>query len=327
MTRHFSKFSILFFSFILLLSSCKKNEINNFQGTAFGTYYSITYLGSSNLNIQNQVDSILADISHQFSIFDTTSVIYRINKGDSFLLTDDLIQVFKISQKVSEATNGAFDITVAPLVDLWGFGKEKKTHVEKDQIDSVMQFVGFTKIILQNNTIARNDSRIQLNFNAIAKGYAVDKVAFFLSQNGYPDCIVDIGGEIVAKGTKDGKQWKVGVQTPTKESDGAVDAQYVFPLKNKAVATSGNYRNYIEKEEQRYSHIINPKTGKPEHSTLLSVSVIAEDCATADAYATAFMVLGMEKSMEIVKKNPTLAVYFIYDQKGKFEIKKSPNFP
>ncbi|PKP20865.1 MAG: thiamine biosynthesis protein ApbE [Bacteroidetes bacterium HGW-Bacteroidetes-20] len=327
MKKIFSKIVALIIVSILLLNSCSKVQIHNFQGSSLGTYYSITYIGAENTQLQSSVDSILEGISHQFSIFDTTSIIYRINKGDSLPLTDDMKFVFEVSQKVSSITDGAFDITVAPIVNLWGFGKEKRTNVEQWEIDSVMQFVGFHKIKLQNSYVIKNDPRIQLNFNAIAKGFAVDKVAQYIASLGYANCIVDIGGEVVALGTKDGQQWQVGIQTPTNEADGAIDSQYAFPMKNKAVATSGNYRNYLEKEGKRYSHIISPKTGNPEKSTLLSVSVIAKDCVTADAYATAFMVLGMEKSLEIVKNNPSLAVYFIYDKNGKFEVKKSPNFP
>lgn len=315
------------FLLILLLNSCTQEKITNFQGGALGTYYSITYMGSENLHLQSEVDSILADISHQFSIFDTTSLIYRINKGEELPLTEDILKVYQISQQVSEATNGAFDITVGPLINVWGFGKEKRSSISKEELDSIMQFVGFTKISLQNNKFVKADPRVQLNFNAIAKGYAVHKVAQFIVQKGYPDSVVDIGGEVVVNGMKNGKQWLVGIQTPTEDAGGAVDAQYAFPLKNRAVATSGNYRSFVEVDGQRYSHIISPQIGKPEHSSLLSVSVIANDCTTADAYATAFMVLGIEKSLEIVKKDPTLAVYFIYDKNGKFEVKKSSNFP
>lgn len=327
MKQFFLKIPLIAFLSIMFLNSCTKKEVVNFQGNSLGTYYSITYIGEENPQLPEQVDSILAEISHQFSIFDTTSILFRINRGDSIPFTTEMEEVFQISKKVSDQTNGAFDITVGPLVNLWGFGKEKREHIDQKEIDSVMSFVGYTKMELKDQILIRKDPRIQLNFNAIAKGYAVDQVAHFLIRNGYPDCIVDIGGEVVSKGTKDGKQWQIGIQTPTESSDGAIDAQYVFPMKNKAVATSGNYRNYIEKGGERYSHIINPKTGKPEHSSLLSVSVIADDCVTADAYSTAFMVLGMEKSLAIVKKNPRLAVYFIYDKKGKFEVKKSPNFP
>ena len=190
-----------------------------------------------------------------------------------------------------------------------------------------MNFVGFSKVQNNNHSLIKSDPRVQLNFNAIAKGYAVDCVAQFISDQGYSNCIVDIGGEVVALGTKLGQQWKVGIQTPTVEANGAIEAQYIFPMKNRAVATSGNYRNYIEKDGCRYSHIINPKTGQPEHSSLLSVSVIADDCVTADGYATAFMVLGIEKTLDLVEKNPNIAVYFIYDHNGKYEVKKSPNFP
>ncbi|MBP1672607.1 MAG: ApbE family protein [Bacteroidetes bacterium] len=323
----FLKSNLIFFAFITLLSSCKNEQTYNFQGTGFGSYYSITYVGKENHKLQQQVDSIIADLNHQLSLFDTTSILYRINQGENLPYTEDMIKMFEISQKIASNTNGAYDITVTPLINLWGFGKDKKSTIEKSKIDSILQIVGFTKLKLVNNTIIKEDPRIQINFNAIADGYASDKIAHFLEKQGYPNCIVDVGGEIVALGTKGGKQWQVGIQTPTEDADGAIDAQFTFPIKNKAISTSGNYRKYTELDGQRYSHIINPKTGQPEHSSLLSVTVIADDCATADAYSTAFMVLSMEKTMEIVKKNPKIGVYFIYDEKGKFKVKKSPNFP
>lgn len=316
-----------FFVLILLLNSCVEEKITNIQGSAFGSYYSITYMGAENPQLQESIDSILADISDQFSLFDTTSTLYRINEGDSLPFTEDMVKVFYLSQKISTLTKGTYDITVAPLVNLWGFGKEKRENVEQWEIDSVLKFVGYSKISLKNNFIVKSDPRIEINFNAITDGYAADKIAQFMVSQGYPNCIVDIGGEIVALGTKGGKQWQVGIQTPTNDADGVIDSQYAFPMKNRAVSTSGNYRKYLEKDGQRFSHIINPITGQPEHSTLLSVSVIAKDCATADAYSTAFMVLGIEKSLEIVKRDPSLAAYFIYDKNGKFEVKKSPNFP
>lgn len=327
MKRIFFKTYLIIFVSILLLSSCKNEQPINFQGSAFGSYYSITYMGQEDPKLQHQVDSIIADLTHQFSLFDTTSILSRINRGENLPLTADMLNVYNISKRVSDLTNGTYDITVGPLVDLWGFGKDKRAKVEKWEIDSVMKFVGYTKIKVENNYFVKSDPRIQINFNAITDGYASDKVARFIVAQGYPNCIVDIGGEVVALGTKGGKQWQVGIQTPTNDADGAIDAQYVYPMKNRAVSTSGNYRKYVEKEGQRYSHIINPKTGQPEHSSLLSVSVIAEDCASADAYSTAFMVFGMDKTMELVKKNPKMAVYFIYDKNGKFEVKKSPNFP
>jgi FAD:protein FMN transferase len=325
--KNFLKTSLIIFAFITLLSSCKNEETYNFQGTGFGSYYSITYIGQENPKLQQQVDSIIADLNYQLSLFDTTSMMYRINQGEPLRFTEDMIKMYKISQEVSLATDGAYDITVTPLINLWGFGKDKSKKIEKSIIDSIVQIVGYTKIRLENGIIVRNDPRIQINFNAIADGYASEKIARFIEKQGYSNCIVDVGGEIVALGTKDGKQWQVGIQTPTNDAKGEIDAQYTFPVKNKAISTSGNYRKYTEVDGKRYSHIINPKTGQPEHSSLLSVTVLADDCATADAYSTAFMILSMEKTMEIVKKNPKISVYFIYDEKGKFKVKKSPNFP
>jgi thiamine biosynthesis lipoprotein len=260
-----------------------------------------------------QIDSLLADLSHTFSIFDTTSIIYRWNKGEEVVLNEDFLTVLRLSKEVSAATDGAFDCTVQPLVQLWGFGKDGVRHtVADDTLATVREFVGFQLVDLQSDSIILKDPRVQLNFNAVAKGYAVDKVADWLMEHGYANCLVEIGGEVAARGDKNGKPWKVGIQVPTKSSDGARESFESIPLPdNRAVATSGNYRNYFEEEGVRYTHILDPRIGKPERTNLLSVTVLAPDCATADAYATAFMVLGYEKSAEIVKKHPELETYFI----------------
>ena len=309
---------ILSFAVLLLVSSsCHKKPIKHFEGQAFGTLYSITYVdtgnGDSESQLHSQIDSLLADLSHTFSIFDTTSLIYRWNKGENVPLNDDFLTVLRLSKKVSAATDGAFDCTVQPLVQLWGFGKDGVRHtVADDTLATIREFVGFQLVDLQSDSIIRKDPRVQLNFNAVAKGYAVDKVADWLVANGYANCLVEIGGEVAARGDKNGKPWKVGIQTPTKTADGARESFQAIPLPDhRAVATSGNYRNYFEEGGERYTHILDPRTGHPERTNLLSVTVLAPDCATADAYATAFMVLGHEKFSKIVKQNPDLEAWFI----------------
>ena len=310
---------------IILFTTCRQHSINHFEGQAFGTMYSITYIGDTDSQLHPQIDSLLADLSRTFSIFDTTSIIYRWNKGEDVSLNEDFLTVLRLSKQVSAATDGAFDCTVQPLVQLWGFGKDGVRHtVAEDTLATIREFVGFQLVDLQDDSILRNDPRVQLNFNAVAKGYAVDKVADWLVEQGYTDCLVEIGGEVATRGTKNGKSWKVGIQTPTKTADGAKESFESIPLPDhRAVATSGNYRNYFEENGVRYTHILDPRTGKPERTNLLSVTVLAPDCATADAYATAFMVLGYDRSSEIVQKNPELEAWFILaEEDGRFTMRR-----
>ena len=316
---------ILLLGLSLLMVSCHQRSVVHFEGQAFGTMYSITYIGDTDSQLHPQIDSLLADLSRTFSIFDTTSIIYRWNKGEDVPLNEDFLTVLRLSKQVSAATDGAFDCTVQPLVQLWGFGKDGVRHtVGEDTLSTIREFVGFQLVDLQGDSIIRKDPRVQLNFNAVAKGYAVDKVADWLVEQGYADCLVEIGGEVAARGSKNGKPWKVGIQTPTKTADGAKESFESIPLPDhRAVATSGNYRNYFEEDGVRYTHILDPRTGKPERTNLLSVTVIAPDCATADAYATAFMVLGYDHATEIVRQNPELEAWFILaEDNGGFTMRR-----
>ena len=316
---------------LVLLCGCHRNRlpVKHFEGQAFGTTYSITCVANPDDKRpvpHAQIDSLLADLSHTFSIFDTTSIIYRWNKGEYVELNEDFLYVLRFSKTVSAATDGAFDCTVQPLVQLWGFGKDGVRHtVGDDTLAAVREFVGFQLVDLQGDSILRKDPRVQLNFNAVAKGYAVDRVADWLVEQGYTDCLVEIGGEVSARGTKNGKPWKVGIQVPTQTADGARESFESLPLPDhRAVATSGNYRNYFEEDGVRYTHILDPRTGQPERTNLLSVTVVAPDCATADAYATAFMVLGHERSAQIVKQHPELEAWFIVaDGDGGWKVTKN----
>lgn len=306
---------------ILLLCSCGNMQFQKFEGSALGTYYAVTYKGTENLSLQKGVDSILNSINETFSIFNPSSIISKINDNQEVILNEDFIEVFTIAQRIGQETDGALEMTIGPLVNLWGFGKdERKLDLSQAEIDSVLTIIGYWKVQLENNTIVKDNPDIRLNFNAIAKGYAVDKVADYLVKKGYKDCVVDIGGEIVAKGKKyHDQEWNIGLQSPTRTRDGEMRAEETFHLCDRAVATSGNYRNYFEENGQRYAHIINPKTGRPEKSKLLSVTVIADQCVEADAYATAFMVMGMDNTKAFLKAHPELTCIFIYDENGTYQ--------
>lgn len=335
---------LIFTALLILLSSCHRHDVirKHIEGQVFGTTYSITCVTKPDDKRplpHAQIDSLLADLSHTFSIFDTNSIIYRWNKGEEVELNDDFLEVLELSKGVSLITDGAFDCTVQPLVQLWGFGKDGVRHtVSEDALARVREYVGFQLVDIQGNKVLRKDPRVQLNFNAVAKGYAVDKVADWLVDHGYTNCLVEIGGEVAARGDRNGKNgldhenggesWKVGIQRPTETADGNKESFESMELKDhRAVATSGNYRNYFEEGGVRYTHILDPRTGKPERTNLLSVTVVAPECARADAYATAFMVLGYERSAQIAsKRGMQLEVTFIIaDENGKWRIDKVHN--
>lgn len=323
-------FSFLIISFFILsiLTSCSPDKIFTIEGSSMGTIYSIKYPGSEDEGLKNAVDSLLSEISKELSVFDSTSAVSQINRNEVTKLSREFIYIYNIAQRISKETNGAFDITIGPLVNLWGFGPNEEREITQKEIDSVKNFVGYQKLTIKDGLLVKSDARIELNFNAVAKGYAVDRVADLLQKRGHSDCIIEIGGEVVARGSRYKKPWRVGIQVPTKEKDGEIESRYIFLLQNRAVATSGNYRNYHEINGNRFSHIINPQTGLAEQSNLLSVTVIADDCTTADAYATAFMVMGMEASKIYLTKHPEYAAYFIYvTSEGLMSSYRTDNFP
>ena len=313
--------TILFLGIMLLtFAGCRQEQLNSFEGRALGTIYHITYMGADDADMPARVDSVLQVVNATFSVFDTNSLLFRINCGENLAPNADLRHVIQKALSVSEQTDGAFDCTCQPLIELWGFGRNKTaTSPTPEVVDTVRKFVNYRLVGLEGDRLVKRDSRVQLNFNAIAKGFAVDKVAALLKHLGYKDFIVEIGGEVVASGHKNGRPWKVGIQIPTESADGPVESSQQFELTDKAVATSGNYRNYRERDGVRYTHILNPATGRPEETNLLSVTVIAPDCTTADAFATAFMVLGRDRSTQILHNHPELEAWFIYDENGKYK--------
>lgn len=305
---------VLFLLFLIVASVLIiKNEppYHTDRGFIFGTYYNICYKSKNNL--QQKIDSTLKSVDNSLSPFNKHSVITAINENRDTLVDAQFTDVFNLAQIIAETTDGAFDITVAPLVNAWGFGFKQGITIDSITVDSLLQYVGYKSIRLTDNKVTKQNPQTMLDCSAIAKGYGCDRVARMLEYYGVKDYMVEIGGEVVAKGKNDkSKQWSIGISRPTDDKSGAInELQEILHISGKSVATSGNYRNYRYEDGRKLSHTIDPRTGYPVTHTLLSATVIANDCATADAYATAFMVMGIDKAVEICKKKE-IDAYFIY---------------
>lgn len=282
------------------------------SGVTMGTIYNIRYLDLQQRDLQPQIDSLLDLFNQSLSTYIPDSEISTFNKKDTLVYyTPYFLPVLKKSSEVYEKTKGAFDPTVMPLVNAWGFGPEDKRKPDSLLIDSLMQFVGFDKIAFDAEKAYKKKEGVQLDFSAIAKGYGVDVAADYLVSQGISNLIVDIGGEVICRGKNEkGALWKIGINNPLPETGRWLYA--VLELNNRAVATSGNYQNYYEEGGKIISHTISPFTGYPVRHELLSASVVANDCITADAYATGFMVLGVDESKKILLENPELEGYLIF---------------
>ncbi len=303
-----------------ILAGCVPTEEKkfSFRGEAQGTYYAITYFDTRERDLQPRVDSILKAFDRSLSLWVPESILSGINRGDSLVRPDPWFLVFlQRSVTISEATGGAFDFTVGPLVNAWGFGFKGKIKMDSARVDSLRGFVNYRNVSIGPDQRVAMPEGYRLDFNAIAQGYAVDVLGKFLQSQGISRYLVDIGGEVLGKGTKpDGAPWIVGIENPTADSLSDRTLNSRVKLTDMALATSGSYRKYREENGMRYSHTIDPITGYPVKHNLLSVSVLAGDCATADGYATAFMVMGMEKALNFLENNPGLEAFFIYSGEG-----------
>ena len=324
---------VIAFHILLLLSymNYKKNELLVLDGFTQGTTYHIVYKQPYSLKLilnrnihdyQEEIDSLLMEFDRTFSVYLPGSVISRINNNDKDVKVDSLFRkVFYKAKEVNELSDGAFDITVGPLVNAWGFGPELREQIDSTLIDSLIQFVGMDKVQIEKERMIKSDYGVKLDVNAIAQGYSTDIIAGFLSDKGIKNYLVEIGGEISAAGTKKkGTPWKVGVDKPYDNNYiPGQDLQVILALEDNSMATSGNYRKFFEENGVKYSHSIDPKTGYPVRHNLLSVTVTAPDCMSADAFATAFMIMGLEKSVKLVNKLDKIEAYFIYsDKDGNF---------
>ena len=322
----------IWYLFILILCSCSSSDnrilVKN-SGEAQGSYFHIQYLSEYGENYKLQIDSIFLEIDSSLSIYKDYSLISKLNKGKD-IRTDTLFNtVFMAAQKVFLESEGNFDCSVSPLVNTWGFYKDKlgdSLVVDSIKFTKILKHVDFAKISLSEDTLFLPKG-MSLDFNSIAQGYTVDVIAQFLESKGDSNYLVEVGGELLAKGRNaDGKIWRVGVDKPTDSIDGNERFLFILDLENKALATSGNYRKFYEKDGVKYSHTINPFTGFPAQNRLLSVTVIHNNCMFADAYATAFMVMGVKKTKQLLKKlDDELEVYLVFtDKNGEWNTYISP---
>lgn len=317
---------ILIIGSIFVIRQQRNTPFQKDEGMVFGTIYHITY--QSDTNYQKEIEAELQKVDNSLSPFNKTSIISRVNRNEKVKVDEMFCEVFQLAEKISGDTDGAFDITVAPMVNAWGFGFKTGNPPTRQTIDSLRAIVGFHTVSLQDSYVIKKNPKTMLDCSAIAKGYGTDVVARFLKKKGVQNFMVEIGGEIVVNGNSEKLQpWRIGINKPTDDSLNTSQAiQDVVSVSNIAMATSGNYRNFYYKNGKKYAHTIDPKTGYPVQHNILSATVFADDCATADAYATSFMVLGLDGAKKILEKHPELCAYLIYsDQKGSNQIWYSPS--
>jgi thiamine biosynthesis lipoprotein len=318
--------------FLFLLSlpivlSCnfdKGGEYYNIQGFTQGTTYRITYQQPTEYDLKGKIDSLLRVFDLSLSTYEPASIISAINRNEDSVRTDSMFRtVFRESARVYQLSGGAFDITLGPVIDAWGFGAGERVEVDSAMVDSLLQYVGMDKVRLVGDQVWKSDPGVRLNVNAIAQGYSVDVVSRFLEDLGCVNYMVEIGGEIRTRGQNPkGSFWRIGVDRPEYGNMIPGDQlQVIISMHDRSLATSGNYRKFYEKDGVRITHSIDPVTGYPKVSRLLSATVMTSECITADALATACMVLGLEKAQEFILGLKDTDAYFIYgDNLGAYQI-------
>jgi len=328
------KLKYLTISILVLISSCTQSindVVHSFSGQTMGTTYSVKFTSQSPINIvqiENDINTLLERVNQQMSTYIPNSELSLFNKSKSkdwFQVSDDLAYVIDAAQRISQFSQGKFDITIGPIVNLWGFGpnnKPQKVPSNKD-INKLRRFVGYRNIDVRLNppSIKKNHPDVYCDLSAIAKGFGVDQISEYLSSKNLNNHLVEIGGEVKASGTKFNTNWKVGISVPS--LSGTI--QEVIAIQGQSMATSGDYWNYFEEDGIRYSHTINPASGKPITHKLASVTIVTESCMEADAMATAIDVMGPETGLEFAKKNE-LKAYFIVKGEKEFEIFFTPQF-
>lgn len=309
----------------ILLSSCSPNgELESFAGFIQGSTYSIIYENRSSIDrdqMRSNVEEILHNFDLSLSIYDSTSIVSKVNRNEDVLLDKDFINVFNLSAEIYELSNGSFDVTIAPLVDAWGFGPDALARFSEEKRDSLMTLVGMDKIRIDDGRIEKENPNITLDFNAIAQGYSSDIIGEYFEELGINNYLIEIGGEVRAGGTKLGQLWRVGIDKPSDNNN--VPGEYlqaIIRMKNISLATSGNYRKFYIKDGVKYSHTIDPKTGNPVQNTLLSATILAKTCGYADGIATTCMVLGKDKAIEFINDLRGVEGYLIFsDENGEFQ--------
>lgn len=318
-------FTKLYFlaGWMILLTACtSRTTYYEESGSVFHTLYHIKYQSSELLT--EQIDAEFQQFNLSLNPFNPNSIIAQVNRNKPVEVDAWFTEVFDKAQEIASRTDGIFDITCAPLVNVWGFGFSKKDSITPQTIDSIRNFVGYKKVRLEGKKVVKEDPRLLINASAIAKGYACDIIARLLERNGVENYMVEIGGEVTMKGVNaNGDCWRIGINKPDDEAGNlSNDIEEIVQLcKPGGVATSGNYRNFYVKDGKKYAHTIDPRTGYPAEQNILSSTVVAKDCMTADAYATAFMAMGLDKARELASSLPDLDYFFIYsDEEGRQKV-------
>ena len=324
------KLSTVFILGIFLILVACSNDPSKYivnTGTVYGTYYNIKYESPDGKDLHQDIDKEFAKYTLIFSHYEKNSTISKVNRNEDVVLEPEFINCFKKSMEVSELTGGAFDITAGQLINAWGFGPENRKKMTQQMVDSLKEFTGYKKVQLIDGKIVKENPAIELNMSAIAKGYTCDLIGDFLAKQGCLNYLIDIGGEEVAKGKNDkGNVWTIGIRKPNEDPLNS-DLNAAIELPDRALATSGNYLNFYEENGKKYAHTIDPASGYPVQHSVLSSTVLAKDCMTADAFATAFMVLGKDAGIAVAEKVPGLEIYFIYaDDDGNNQVYMSEGF-
>ena len=327
-----NKILAILFSLIAGMTSCmdKKPVYDTFTGFTQGSTYSIVYDNGQNISpidLKQNVEKILHDFDMSLSVYQDSSIISKVNRNEDVVLDSFFIDVFRKSILISQMTDGAFDITVGPLVRAWGFGPDEHKSFTEAKRDSLLKLVGMDKIALVNGRIIKSLPGVTIDVNAIAQGYSVDVVCRYFDHRGIKNYLVEIGGEVRAKGKKAGSLWRIGIDKPEDNNmTPGQTLQGIIRITDRAVSTSGNYRKYYIENGVKYSHEIDPKTGYPARNTLLSATILADDCTTADGLATAAMVIGKERTIKLLGIHPEIEAYLIYsDESGNFKTWMSEN--
>lgn len=307
---------ILLITLTATLLSCNKPQKINYTGITQGSYFSITYFDDENRIFEDEIDSILYVVDNSVSLWNENSIIRKVNRNDEVVVNQIFKDNFELAGKASELSGGAFDATIGPLVEAWGFHYKKELEMTPEIVDSIKQLVDYQKIKIIDDKVVKANPNMTLDFNAVAQGYTADLIGKMLETKGITNYLVDVGGEIMARGTKpDGSSWTIGIEKPAEKYDSERVVQVRINLRDKGIVTSGNYRKYIEKDGIRYSHSIDPKTGYPVEHNLLSATVIAENAAWADCLASVCMILGKEKASKLIENQQDVEAYFIFVNK------------
>lgn len=311
--------------FLVQVSCNKPVTYESFAGFAEGTTYSIIFENKGKFSpegLKEEVEKILDEFDLSLSLYNEASILSKVNRNEDVITDDYFREAFDKSIAITELTGGAFDITVGPLVKAWGFGPEAHKNFSESGRDSLLRLVGMSKVKLVDGRVVKDDPGIQLDLNAIAKGYSVDVVSRYLTELGIKNHLVEIGGEVRVRGKKQGNPWRIGIDRP--EDNNFIpgnDLQAIIMLQDRSLATSGNYRRFYVEDGVKYSHTIDPRTGYPARNPLLSATVLANDCATADAIATACMVMGKDKSIEFFGLHPEYDAFLIFsDEHGNYQV-------